>query len=158
MLSKSIAPELLTYLSSSSPVGHKATTTLLIVVIVSITGLFYGVGLLAPRPTPIIEDQVLGFVWSLLLDLPGLVKPARALSPRRYIFLSPLDTQAPSPSPSYQHRRGIPLVYFCEIKSLRKLFPKHGWSSQILLQKLVFRINSWGNCSLNITTPTTEIG
>ena len=47
---------LLTHLSSSSPVGHKATTTLLIVVIVSITGLFYGVGLLAPRPSPNLDD------------------------------------------------------------------------------------------------------
>ena len=34
--------------------------------------LFYGVGLLAPRPTPNLEDQVLGFVWSLLLGLPNL--------------------------------------------------------------------------------------
>ena len=46
----------LTYISSSSPVGHKAITTMLIVVVVSITGLFLQVGLLGPRPAPNLDN------------------------------------------------------------------------------------------------------
>ena len=35
-----------------SPVGHKATITMLTVVVVSITGFFLGGGLVSPTPNP----------------------------------------------------------------------------------------------------------
>ena len=57
-------------------------------------------GLLAPRPTPNLEDQVLLFIWHLPCNLPGLVK----LSSDRYSSRGPWGTQAPhppSPTPTF---------------------------------------------------------
>lgn len=54
-------------------------------VAVSVTSCcFPGMGLLTPRPTHNLEDQVLLFVYPLPCNLPGLVSPGRSLSPHLY--------------------------------------------------------------------------
>jgi hypothetical protein len=45
---------------------------------------FSGVGLLAPRPTPNLEDQGLHFVWSLPFDLSGMGGATRSLRSRQH--------------------------------------------------------------------------
>lgn len=49
-----------------------------LLIVVSVTIGFYGVALLAPRPTPNLEDQVLPFVSLLTQDQSGVVEPARS--------------------------------------------------------------------------------
>ena len=51
--------------------------------------------MLAPHLTPNLEDQVLGFGWSFLWNLPSLFKPVRGLSPCWYSSQSPWNRQAP---------------------------------------------------------------
>ena len=58
--------------------------------------LFLGAGS-AFRPTPNLEDQGLFFVWLLTFDQPGMVRPARDLSPRRHSSRGHWDTQGPPP-------------------------------------------------------------
>ena len=61
----------LTYISSSSPVGHKATTTMLIVAVVSIRVFFRG-GLDNPIPNLQPEGPSAGFCLVPLLRPPRL--------------------------------------------------------------------------------------
>jgi hypothetical protein len=42
---------------------------------------FSGVGSLAPRPTPNLEDQGLHFVWPIPFDLSGMGGPTRSYAP-----------------------------------------------------------------------------
>jgi hypothetical protein len=45
-----------------------------------------GVGLLAPLPTPNLEDQGLHFIWSLPFELCGVSGPTRSLLSRQHNF------------------------------------------------------------------------
>ena len=65
----------------------------------------------APHPTPKLEDQVLRFVCPLPCDLPGLVKPARSISSRRYSSQAHWGTQAFPPRQG-SSTRGVDTVNF----------------------------------------------
>ena len=57
----------------------RSLVIVVIVVVVSVTGLYFWGGVVSRTPNPQPGGtQVLGFIWSLLWDLPGLVKPPRA--------------------------------------------------------------------------------
>ena len=82
----SVLIKILTYLSYSSPVGNKVTITMLLVVVVSITGLFLRGGIVKPTPKP--QPGGPGVRLGPSSETyPAWLNLSRAQAPRRYSFL-----------------------------------------------------------------------